>query len=83
MPTAFPGLTRDGRVIYGATWQNCAQKPCQRRVGYIIADPYQLPQLREILQRVRMTGLPPACITVADVQRERQRFATERGLPPP
>ena len=80
LPTAFPGLTRDGRVIWGATWQNCAQKPCQRRVGYIVADPYQLPALRELLQRVRMTHLPPACITQADVQRERIRFARERGL---
>ena len=80
LPTAFPGLTRDGRVIYGATWQNCAQKPCQRRVGYIVADPYQLPALRALLQRVRMTHLPPACITQADVLRERARFAQERGL---
>ena len=81
LPTAFPGLTRDGRVIYGATWQNCAQKPCQRRVGYIVADPYQLPALRALLQRVRMAHLPPACITQADVLRERGRFAQERGLP--
>jgi hypothetical protein len=80
IPTAFPGLTRDGRVIYGATWQNCTARPCQRRVGYIVADPYQLPQLRDVLQRVRMKNLPPACITVADVLRERARFATERGL---
>lgn len=80
LPTAFPGLTRDGRVIWGATWQNCGQKPCQRRVGYVIADPYQLPPLRELLQRVRMSHLPPACITQTDVQRERARFARERGL---
>ena len=77
---AAHGLTRDGRVIWGATWQNCQQKPCKRRVGYIVADPYQLPPLRELLQRVRMTHLPPACITQADVQRERIRFARERGL---
>lgn len=83
IPTAFPGLTRDGRVIYGATWQNCASRPCQRRVGYIIADPYQLPALRELLQRVRMKNLPPACITVGAVLRERIHFAQARGLPPP
>ena len=83
LPTAFPGLTRDGRVIYGATWQNCQQKPCKRRVGYIVADPYQLPPLRELLQRVRMSHLPPACITQTDVLRERARFARERNIPLP
>ena len=34
-------------------------------------------------QRVRMKNLPPACITVGAVQRERIHFAQARGLPPP
>ncbi len=79
MPSAFPGITRDGRVIYGVTWQNCSQRPCQRRVGYIVADPYQNAGFRQALQTVRMAGLPPACITVADVQRQRQSFAAMSG----
>jgi hypothetical protein len=83
MPSAFPGITRDGRVIYGATWQNCTQRPCQRRVGYIVADPYQNPGFRQALQTVRMARLPPACITVADVQGERQRFAAARAIASP
>jgi hypothetical protein len=70
-------------VIYGATWQNCTQRPCQRRVGYIVADPYQNPGFRQALQTVRMARLPPACITVADVQGERQRFAAARAIASP
>lgn len=82
LASAFPGFTRDGRIIFGASWKDCAPgKACIDRVGYVIADPYQNADYRQQLQRV---GLRPdkLCVTQADVQAERQRFATARGLAP-
>jgi hypothetical protein len=82
LASAFPGFTRDGRIIFGASWQDCAPgKACIDRVGYVIADPYQNADYRQQLQRV---GLRPdkLCVTQAEVQAERQRFATARGLAP-
>lgn len=82
LASAFPGFTRDGRIVFGATWQDCGPAGgCQDHAGYVVADPYQNADYREQLQRL---GLPAdkACITVGDVQTERRRFAAERGLAP-
>ncbi len=82
LASAFPGFTRDGRIIFGANWKECAApNACVQRAGYVVADPYQNADYRQQLQR---TGLAPdrTCITWADVQSERRRFASERGLPP-
>lgn len=82
LASAFPGFTRDGRIVFGATWQDCGPTgPCQDRAGYVVADPYQNADYREQLRRL---GLPAdkACITVGDVRTERRRFAAERGLAP-
>ncbi len=82
--SAFPGLTRDGRVIYGATLKDCralthdaaplAAPPfCRERVGYIITDPYQSNAYRNHMLTYK--GLArQQCITVGDVQRERAAF---------
>ncbi len=80
LPTAFPGLADDGRIIYGVSYQDCQHKPCRRRVGYIVADPYQLPEWQQVRQRIRRAGLPPACISPAAVQQARQHFAQQHGL---
>lgn len=40
-PDSFPGMTKDGRVIYGATWKSCESGTCKEKTGYVIADPYQ------------------------------------------
>lgn len=80
LASAFPGFTRDGRIVFGASWKECAPgSPCVDRAGYVVADPYQNADYRQQLQRV---GLPPdkLCVTQADVQKERLRFATARGL---
>lgn len=41
LANSFPGITRDGRVIYGAKIRFCSKKPCHEKVGIIITDPYQ------------------------------------------
>lgn len=41
LANGFPGITRDGRVIYGAKIRYCSQKPCHEKVGIIITDPFQ------------------------------------------
>lgn len=82
LASAFPGLTRDGRIVFGASWKECtAHGVCQDRAGYVVADPYQNPDYRQQHQRL---GLAPdkACITRRDVQQERQRFAAQHGLKP-
>ena len=80
--TAFPGLTRDGRVIYGATWHDCADvASCPMQAGYVVADPYQSETYRQLW---RDAGSPPPreCITEQAVRAERERFARLHGLTP-
>lgn len=80
LASAFPGLTRDGRVIYGATWHDCADaSTCPERAGYVVADPYQSAAYRAYWQR-RGQPAPKACITVREVEQERARFARMHGL---
>lgn len=82
LASAFPGLTRDGRIVFGASWKECPSRGvCLDRAGYVVADPYQNLDYRQQLQRL---GLSPdkACITRRDVLQERQRFAAQHGLKP-
>ncbi|MDO5626474.1 MAG: hypothetical protein Q4G71_17530 [Pseudomonadota bacterium] len=82
LASAFPGLTRDGRVIYGATWRDCADGTrCPEQAGYVVADPYQSHAYRAYWQA---QGKPPpkACITEVEVRAERARFARMHGLVP-
>lgn len=80
LASAFPGLTRDGRVIYGASWQDCDDLArCPRQAGYVVVDPYQS-QAWRAYWRERGQAPPRACITRAEVARERHRFADRHGL---
>lgn len=80
LASAFPGLTRDGRVIYGASWQDCDDLArCPRQAGYVVVDPYQSQDWRAYWQ-ARGQAPPKACITRAEVERERRRFADRHGL---
>lgn len=36
---SFPGMTKDGRIVYGARWRDC--ESCAETVGYVITDFYQ------------------------------------------
>lgn len=78
--SAFPGLTRDGRVIYGATLKDCrpgaaaAPASCRERVGYMISDPYQSNAYRQFLLAYKGPARQQ-CITESDVRRARVDFA--------
>ncbi|NJS37416.1 MAG: hypothetical protein HC765_15090 [Brachymonas sp.] len=74
--SAFPGLARDGRVIYGATLKDCTSGTCKERVGYMISDPYQSNAYQNFLL-AHKGAARRQCITVGDVQRERQRLRIE------
>jgi hypothetical protein len=83
---AFPGITRDGRVIYGATEHACAAptpgqppKPCIERAGYVTSDPYQSNAYQQFLQQHKGPARRQ-CITHGDVARERAAFSTLHGL---
>lgn len=82
LASAFPGLTRDGRVIYGATWRDCPDAAsCPEKAGYVVADPYQS-QAYKAYWSARKEPAPKACITHQDVDRERSAFARLHKLKP-
>lgn len=68
--SAFPGITRDGRVIYGATLKDCKNGKCKERVGYMISDPYQSNAYRNYMLTYKGTARQQ-CITQGDVMRVR------------
>ncbi len=71
--SAFPGLTVDGRVIYGATLKDCRTGVCRDRAGYMISDPYQSNAYRNFLLTYKGTARRQ-CITQGDVLRARADF---------
>ncbi len=78
--SAFPGITQDGRVIYGATWQRCwGDHACQPEAGYVVSDPWQSNAYRAYLLSNQLTA-PKACITQADVAQARLAFGRLHGL---
>jgi hypothetical protein len=91
LASAFPGFTRDGRVIYGATLKDCgppgsgasatANQTCTERVGYVITDPYQSNAYQQFLLQHKGPARRQ-CITHGDVARERAAFAKLHGLAP-
>ena len=80
--SAFPGFTRDGRVIYAANWRRCESADnsrCTQEGGYVVADPFQSNAYRnELLQS--KTPAPKSCITVQEVASERNAFAKFHGI---
>ena len=85
MASAFPGITRDGRVIYASTLRQCdaAGGNCSDRVGYTIADPYQSAGVRSWRQQHPGQAADlPRCVQRQDVLRERAGFAGMHGLTP-
>jgi hypothetical protein len=71
--SAFPGLTQDGRVIYGATLKDCNNGVCRERAGYMISDPYQSNAYQNFLLSYKGTARRQ-CITSGDVERVRKEF---------
>ena len=81
--SAFPGLSRDGRVLYAATWKRCVGKSCRNEGGYIAADPFQsFAYLNHIAAQKALgqavQGKP--CITQQQVMQQRSDFARFHGL---
>jgi hypothetical protein len=81
--SAFPGFTRDGRVIYAANWKRCEgadlSRNCTQEGGYVVSDPYQSNAYRNLLFQNKAIA-PKSCITVQDVANERNAFASFHGI---
>lgn len=73
---SFPGMTKDGRVVYGARWQDCSSAKkgaCEEKVGYVIADPYQADDYRQFLkENPKFAANAKTCITKAEVLKVEQ-----------
>ncbi|MEO8250411.1 MAG: hypothetical protein ABI589_13690 [Burkholderiales bacterium] len=80
LASAFPGLTRDGRIVFGATWKDCPDAGCRKRAGYAVADPYQSAAYKAHWNALGEAP-PKSCITHAEAMRERAAFALRLGLP--
>ena len=84
LASAFPGLTRDGRVIYAATWQTCTGTTCANEGGYVASDPYQsnayMNFLKDPNNQATVSNVSKRCITKNDVLRERRDFANFHGI---
>jgi hypothetical protein len=79
--SAFPGFTRDGRIIYAASWKRCDsvyERDCQQEAGYVVSDPYQSNAYRNELLQNKVTPIK-SCITVQDVAKERAAFSAFHG----
>lgn len=84
LASAFPGITRDGRVIYASTLRHCDgnNQNCTQKVGYTIADPYQSKAFQAFRQaHPEQAKHLPTCIRRSDVLKERAAFAELHGLP--
>jgi hypothetical protein len=83
--SAFPGFTRDGRVIYAANWKRCdstLERDCKQEGGYVVSDPFQSNAYRNELLKSKADssqGAPKSCITVQDVANERAAFSAFHG----
>lgn len=63
----YPGFTRDGRLVYGARWDNCdLSGHCVEETGYVIADPYQSEDVKNFRRSQPAAGVRE-CITEAEV----------------
>jgi hypothetical protein len=85
LASAFPGITQDGRVIYGATLKDCPADPaklCIDKAGYVTSDPYQSNAYQQFLRQVK-GPTRRQCITHGDVARVRANFSQMHGLTTP
>ncbi len=46
---SFPGMTKDGRVVYGARWRDC--EACPETLGYVITDFYQAEDVKRFKEQ--------------------------------
>lgn len=78
-PDSFPGMTRDGRVIYGAKWKDCGT--CAEKTGYIITDFFQAEDVKRFRQAYpdQAKNLKQ-CVTEEDVAKVEAEQAAMYGL---
>ena len=80
---AFPGFTRDGRVVYAANWKRCEganmSKDCTQEGGYVVSDPFQSNAYRNLNLQNKTTAVK-SCITVQEVANERTAFAAFHSI---
>lgn len=65
---SFPGFTRDGRIMYGAEWEECVDGACVGKTGYVISDPLQSEDVKQYkLSNLEAGKHLKECITEEDV----------------
>lgn len=78
-PDAFPGMTKDGRIIYGAKWKDC--ESCAEKAGYIITDFYQTADFNKFRQQnPALTKNMKQCVTEEEVAQVEAQQAALYGL---
>lgn len=66
---SYPGFTNDGRIVYGAYWEECGEKGCVDKAGYVVSDPYQSSDIKEYRAANPEKGKKfKECVTDEDVK---------------
>lgn len=66
---SYPGFASDGRIVYGATWEDCSAEGCKEQAGYVVSDPYQSPDVQEFKKdHPEEASKLKACITEEEVK---------------
>ncbi|MBC7420142.1 MAG: hypothetical protein H7328_05390 [Bdellovibrio sp.] len=73
---AFPGATKDGRIIVGAKWKEIQKDVPVEQSGYVIMDPFQSESMRKLPDHMR----PKKCITRSEVAAAEKEQAGIYGL---
>ncbi len=78
----FPGLTKDGRVVFSGYWQACnSEGKCKRTAGYVRIDPFQTPLFKKLKQEnPERAASWPACILKSDVRQVEAEFLKMTGI---
>lgn len=70
---SFPGFTHDGRIVYGARWEECSTVGCTTKAGYVISDPNQSVDVMNFKKEHPDKGSKfKNCITRQDVQKSEE-----------
>lgn len=65
---SYPGYTKDGRIVYGAYWEECSDSGCKEMAGYVVSDPNQSRDLLEFKKdNPELAKKFKDCITQEDV----------------
>lgn len=74
---SYPGYTRDGRIVYGAYWEDCTDTGCVEKAGYVVSDPYQAPDIQDFKKdHPEEAAKFKSCITTDDVLKTEEEQKT-------